>query len=171
MGYGGLGQDIRTHKRMGCDKCTKFTEICKRDEPKFESLLSKYCGSGGEEQSSLQKSTNFGFVNFVSDEESTYDIQECSCSMYWTDWLEIIIAVILALFVCKYLKNKFDDFQSAKRSKKLTQMQAFFSRLPSDSKTAMHPTAPVVTVTAPDIYPSLSLTAAETSNAKPWLSN
>ena len=158
---------------MGCDKSIKFTEICKKDEPKFQTLLSKYCGSGGDQQTSLQKSTNFGFVNFVSDEESDtkYDVQECSCSMSWTDILEIIIVAVLALFVCRYLKKKFDDFQSAKRSKKLTQMQAFFSRLPSDSKTAMHPTAPVVTVTAPDIYPSLSQKSAEASSAKPWLSN
>ena len=128
MGYWGLGQDIRSHRNMGCEKSSKNIEICKRDETKFENLLSKYCGSEGDEQSSVQKSTSFGFVNLVSDEESTYDIKECSCSMSWTDWLEVIIIVILALFVFKYLKNKFTEFQSAKRSKKLTQMQAIFKK-------------------------------------------
>ena len=82
----------------------------------------------------------------------------------------MIIIAILALFVFKYLKNKFTEFKSAQRSEKLSQMQAIFSRLPSDSKNAMHPTAPIVTVTAPEIYPSLPTKAAETANLKPWLS-
>ena len=174
MSYWGLGQDIRSKgQKMGCDKSVQYEEICAKDEPQFKNLLHKYCQQGGDQQTSLQKSTNFGFLNIVSDEETDakYEVQECKCSMGWTDVLEIILIAFLALFLCRFLKKKFDSFQSEKRSRKLSQMQAFFSRLPSDSKTAMHLTAPVSLQTAPEIYPTLPQKSPETQNAKPWLSN
>ena len=176
MSYWGLGQDIRSKGQktnMGCDKSVQYEEICAKDEPKFKNLLQKYCKQGGDHQTSLQKSTNFGFLNIVSDEETEakYEVQECKCTMGWTDVLEIILIAFLALFLIRFLKQKFDIFQSQKKSRKMSQLQAIFSRLPSDSKAAMHPTAPVPIQSAPEIYPTLPQKSTDTQNAKPWLTN
>ena len=70
---------------MGCVKSPKYVEVCKSDEGKFEGLMAKYCGTQGDRQSSIQKSTNYGIVNLVSDEEDIYDVKECSCSFNWTE--------------------------------------------------------------------------------------
>jgi len=174
----GFGQDIRRTGRnseMMCEKSKDYPEICSKDEPKFRSLLEKYCKQGGDHQASLQKSTNMGSINIVQDEETEakYDVQQCSCAIRWTDALEIILIVFLALFLIRFLRQKYVIFQSQKKSKKLQQMQAIFSRLPSDSKVAMHPvaTAPVQMQSVPEIYPTLPQKSTDNKNDKPWLTS
>ena len=152
---------------MSCVKSQKYGEICKSDEGKFEALMAKYCNTAWDGQSSMQKSTYYGLVNLVSDEENFNDVNVCHCSFSWTDGLEVAIVAILALFVLRFLKNKYYEFRSNQRSRKMSQMQAFFSKLPSDSQKALPPTAPTVSVASPDIYPPLPTKSAE--NSKPWL--
>ena len=124
--YWGYGQDIRAHK-MGCVRSQKYNEICKSEEEKFEALMAKYCNTAGDNQSSMQKSNNYGLVNLVSDQENFNDVNVCHCKFSWTDRLEVAIVVILALFVLRFLKKKYDAFRSNQRSRKMSQMQAFFS--------------------------------------------
>ena len=127
----------------------------------------KYCNTAGDGQSSMQKSNNYGLVNLVSDQENFNDVNVCHCSFSWTDGLEVAIVVILALFVLRFLKNKYDEFRSNQRSRKMSQMQAFFSKLPLETQKALPPTVPTVSIASPYICPPLPTKSAE--NAKPWI--
>ena len=67
--YWGYGGDIRAHK-MGCVRSQKYKDICTSEEERFESLVSKYCDTAKDGQTSKQNSNNYGLVNLVSDQEN-----------------------------------------------------------------------------------------------------
>ena len=130
--------------------------------------MAKYCNTARYSQSSMQKSNNYGLVNLVSDQENFNDVNVCHWKFSWTNGLAVAIMVILVLFVLRFLKKKYDAFRSNQRSRKMSQMQVFLSKLPSDTQKALPPSAPTVSVASPDIYPPLPTKSAE--NTKPWIS-
>ena len=154
---------------MGCARSQKYNDICQSEEKKFEALMAKYCNTVRDSQTSNQNSNNYGLVNLVSDQENFNEVDMCHCKFSWTDGLEIAIVVILVLFTLRFLKKKYGLFRSNQRSRKMSQMQVFFSNLPTDSQRALPPTAPYVSVASPDIHPPLPSKTAE--NTKPWISS
>ena len=67
--YTGVGYDTR-HYKMGCEMSSKYPQICLKDKPKFENSMDQYCGIGQANQQSKVANSNYGLLNFVSNERA-----------------------------------------------------------------------------------------------------
>ena len=71
------------------------------------------------------------------------------------------------MIVLKYAYRKFQQFQKGRRSKKMLQLQALFSKMPApDASKVLVPTAPSASVT-PGPYSALQAQVEE--NNKLWI--